>query len=307
VEVCAYAVMSNHLHVVLRIRPDIVEKWSDEFVVRRWGQLMLAQCKAMPDPPTDEQVQAALQDPDHVAELRRRLSCLSTFMGQLDEYIARTANAEDETTGHFWEGRFRCTRLLDEAALLACAVYVDLNPIRACMAKTPEDSRFTSIYDRILALRSNPSTVVLQHTDSLGAPADVDPEVTTGPADWLAPIRIEEVIAAAGDAAGTAEGTPRHRASDRGLLPLSLEDYIEIVEWTGRQQRADKPGAIPADLAPIFARLGLESEAWLKLTSQFTRMFTNAAGPIGLVKAAAERANKRWFQGARNSRASFRS
>jgi REP element-mobilizing transposase RayT len=305
VEVCAYSVMSNHLHVILRIRPDIVATWSDEFVVRRWGQLMLAQCKTLPEPLTDEQVQESLKDKERVAELRRRLSCLSTFMGQLDEYIARTANAEDETSGHFWEGRFRCTRLLDEAALLACSVYVDLNPIRACMARTPEQSHYTSVYDRILALRGNPSSVVLEHTDSLGAPADVDPAVTTGVADWLAPIRIADKMPAT-DSAEAADGTPHPRASDRGLLPMSLEDYIQIVEWTGRQQRADKPGAIPADLAPIFERLGLESEAWLKLTSQFTRMFANAAGPIGLVKAAAERAKKRWFQGAGHCRASFR-
>ena len=36
IDVCAYAVMSNHLHVVLRTRPDLVAGWSDEEVVRRW-------------------------------------------------------------------------------------------------------------------------------------------------------------------------------------------------------------------------------------------------------------------------------
>jgi hypothetical protein len=35
-EIAAFAVMSNHLHVILRIRPDVVALWSDQEVARRW-------------------------------------------------------------------------------------------------------------------------------------------------------------------------------------------------------------------------------------------------------------------------------
>lgn len=67
----------------------------------------------------------------------------------VNEYVARMANEEDKCTGHFWESRFKSQALLDERALLTCMAYVDLNPIRAAMAKDLKGSEFTSIQERI--------------------------------------------------------------------------------------------------------------------------------------------------------------
>ena len=152
IDLCAYAVMSNHYHIVVRVDGDAAQSWSGREVVERWLQLFsgpeLVQRYLEEDP-----LSAAEQDAvgSWIDTWRQRLHDLSWFMRCLNESIARMANREDRCTGRFWEGRFRSQALLDERALLACMAYVDLNPIRAGLAKTPEASDYTSIQQRINA------------------------------------------------------------------------------------------------------------------------------------------------------------
>ncbi|WP_371194352.1 hypothetical protein [Glaciecola sp. SC05] len=70
-------------------------------------------------------------------------------MSLLNQYIARKANKEDDCTGRFWEGRFKSQALLTEKAVLACMSYVDLNPIRAGIARDLQGSKYTSIRRRL--------------------------------------------------------------------------------------------------------------------------------------------------------------
>ncbi|MCL1050200.1 transposase [Shewanella abyssi] len=152
IDVAAYAVMSNHLHIVLHIDVDKVNQWSDRDVVEQWHKCFngtaLTQ-KFAKGEVIDEHLVAQLKH--QIAIYRSRLSDISWFMRCLNEPIARQANLEDNCTGHFWEGRFKSQALLDEAAVLACMAYVELNPIRAKMASTPEQSDFTSLKLRVTA------------------------------------------------------------------------------------------------------------------------------------------------------------
>lgn len=147
IEVCGYAVLSNHVHLVLRLNPDRATKWTAAEVVERWRRLFPASADAIRN----------CQCPERRAELitlwRARLSSISWFMRCLNEYIARRANREDNCSGRFWEGRFRSQALLDEGALLTCLAYVDLNPVRAGLANSLETSEFTSICERLNARR----------------------------------------------------------------------------------------------------------------------------------------------------------
>ena len=132
IDVLSYAILSNHLHVVLRTRPDVVGQWSDRQVSERWLRLFPGRrLEEYLGAPVAEEIEALSGDRTRVERIRVRLSDVSWFMRSLSEPIARMANRQDGCTGRFWEGRFKAQRIADEAGLLACSLYVDLNPIRA--------------------------------------------------------------------------------------------------------------------------------------------------------------------------------
>ena len=150
IDICAYAVMNNHYHVVLRIDLDKAREWSDKEVAERWMRIFSGpmQIRRWLDNAALEEGEIAIMK-KYIDTWRNRLYNLSWFMRCMNEAIARMANEEDKCTGRFWEGRFKSQALLDERALLSCMAYVDLNPIRAAIAKTPEESDYTSIQQRI--------------------------------------------------------------------------------------------------------------------------------------------------------------
>jgi hypothetical protein len=342
IEVCNYTLMSNHLHVVLRNRPDIAQQWSDHDIALRWCRVFPPRDDATGRPvePDEHDLAMVTADPDRLAELRTRLASLSWFMRCLCEKIARAANDEEGSSGRFWAGRFKSVALLDEAAILACSVYVDLNPIRAGLVATPEESAYTSGCDRIRSVAgcSNPS--VSSHQPSAAG----TPERPDG---WLCELTLQEASIEAGPASSGTGMTPERvpeatdwlnvtettivgsepsagfapvfgvaaqamtkrqlpaRASDQGFLPIEAEHYLMLLDWTGRELRADKRGAIPDHLAPILDRLGLNRSNWVETVRRFGRMFKQAAGRSSSLVDAAARCSRRWFQGKAAARAAF--
>jgi len=157
IDIVNYSILDNHYHLILRTRPDIANSWSDYEVARRWLSLCPNRYRSSkkPTPPLHLQISSLANSPDRIAQLRLRLCNLSWFMKHSNEFIARAANREDNVKGRFWESRFKSQSLLDLPAILACMVYVDLNPIRARIAPSPVSSNFTSIQQRIRAFNSH--------------------------------------------------------------------------------------------------------------------------------------------------------
>ncbi|MTI11952.1 transposase [Sansalvadorimonas verongulae] len=156
IEVCAYAVMSNHYHTVLHINAEQAKGWSTHAVLARWTQLFKGPFLVQRYLAGESLDKAEYTRVEEYAEgYRERLQSISWFMRCLNEYLARKANEEDDCKGRFWEGRFKSQALLDEAAVLSCMAYVDLNPVRAGLADSPEASDFTSLQERIEQYRVN--------------------------------------------------------------------------------------------------------------------------------------------------------
>lgn len=251
VDICAYAVMSNHVHIILHVDRDRSVSWSLDEVLRRWHALFkgtnLSQRYLRGDTLTKAEM-GALDNQINV--WRERLHDISWYMRCLNEAVAREANREDGCTGRFWEGRFKCQALLDEKALAACMAYVDLNPVRARMADTPESSEYTSVRRRITSA---------EHCTGEPDPNALFPFV----------------------------GNPR-RDMPNGL-PFHLKDYLELVDWTGRQLRLGKKGSIERNLPPILERLEIEPAHWVFMASHFESRFKSLVGTAYKLKAACHR------------------
>jgi REP element-mobilizing transposase RayT len=169
IAICAHAVMHNHLHLVLHVDVEQVKNWSTDEVLERWhklfkGTLLTQKYSSKKSNQTLNKFELAMVE--STADIyKERLMDISWFMRALNEPIARQANREDNCTGHFWEGRFKSQALLDEGSILACMAYVDLNPVRADIANTPEQSDFTSIQLRIkAAIKGEQPTELLAFT-----------------------------------------------------------------------------------------------------------------------------------------------
>lgn len=265
IDIAAFALMSNHYHLVVRVDTTKAALWSYQEISERWQLLFRLPILVERYLNGDSSVEAENQVVRAILEKwRSRLCDISWFMRCLNEHIARMANAEDHCTGRFWEGRFKSQALLDEKALLTAMAYVDLNPVRGQIAKTLETSDYTSIQQRL-------GRAV--HCAFHG-----------------------ELLQFVGDS---------QQSNARQHIPYQFFDYIELVEWTGRQMRLDKRGALDVTTPPILARLGISSNCWLQNCQQLETEFHQVIGTIGSIQQFCRALSLNWIHGQAACRRSF--
>lgn len=262
IEVSAYAVMNNHYHLVLYIDAEKAHNLSDKEVALRWTQLfhgpLLIQ-RFLKDQAISDAERLTVSD--IITLWRNRLMDISWFMRYLNEFIARKANAEDDCKGRFWEGRFKSQALLDDHALLSCMMYVDLNPVRAGIAKDLDDSNYTSIQDRIRAFNKSDSISESTKKSKEQQPA--------GLSNFL-------------------------DSKSLNGMPITVADYITLIDWTGRCVRADKRGSIKPTAPAVFSKLGLDEADWLHLCYKVQRSHPIAVGDNASLQNYNEHHHKHW-------------
>src|SRR5262249_43329148 len=246
VSVGGFSVMDNHLHVLLRLDPEIAQGWSDEELVRRWGRLFPPRDRSrQPLAVSKAWVQRRLQDTKWVGTARQRPQSPSRFMKCLKEPLSPLANQQDKTRGAFFEGRFKSVAILDEESLLAVCAYIDLNPVAAGIVKVPEASPHTSIKTRVEHVRAQKRTRDLQAAKRGGVAGSVA-SAKLEDSLWLCPI----------------EDRRRQDSSREGMLEsFSLGSYLLLVDYTGRLFR-DGKAAVSREVSGILERIGSSAESW---------------------------------------------
>ena len=261
IEVAAYAVMSNHCHLVVHIDEEATRGLSVDEVIDRWCTLYRGPEVVQRYRAGDSLSAAEREAVSTVVETwRGRLSDLSWFMRCLNEHIARRANAEDGCTGRFWEGRFKSQALLDETALITAMAYVDLNPIRAGIAKDLAGSDKTSVQQRLKTITGQP----------------VEPQM---PLQDFSRIESQANIG----------------------LPLNLQDYLNLVDWTGRCIRNDNRGAIDPRTPKLMAVLGIAEGEWLPTVTTMQARYEVVMGAPEKMKAHAQSRGGRFYRGYRHA------
>jgi len=268
IHLCAYAVMSNHYHLVVKLNPAESDAWPDNEVLERWTSLFRGPLLVQRYRAGESLNEVECDTVRSIATVyRQRLGSLSWFMKCLNEPIARQANAEDRCTGHFWEARFQSQALCSDQSLLVAMAYVDLNPIRAHMAPTPEQSEYTSIRMRLRG--------------------DDRPDEPCGPvARMLKRGELHHFETPIRPLLGFSDTSKPNNGfrSSTNTVPMREQDYLLLVDATGRLIAPGKRGSIDPSLAPVLDRLGLSPSQWTQASANFRQYFRN--GNLRLTQTA---------------------
>lgn len=291
IDVVAYVVLHNHLHTLLWTDPDRASAWSDREVARRWFALFPKSAAVAND--LDASIARAVRSRKRIRTWRARLTNLSWMMRCLKEPLARLANREEDSSGAFWEGRFKSYHVCDEAGALTCAVYIDLNVIHAGLARTPEESDYTSVQARIRLRKRFEQQVRAASSSSATSSEEgaTSPETNTAHSAAQPPSHRHTLRHPEDGLWLTPLGDDGKAAGRRSLFGMGIDAYLSLVDAMGRIVRADKRGAIPADSRPILERLGLDCESWVTAVTQSVRRMVGTT--VGVTSSLVREAKRR--------------
>jgi len=265
VNILAYSIMDNHYHVALQVDESLIQNMTDDEILERWTSVFKGH----------ECVQKYLNGDDlfvyeeeivkkYIQEYRRRMTDISWFMKTLNEHIAKKANKEDNVKGHFWEHRFLCIPIIGRERLLETMAYIDLNPLRAAVVKTPENGEFTSLKRRVELLKL--SKIGISFKDALNKKIKNSKDEIKK--DLLQHIEItnedlgnSDILKAFGFESCKGYLLGLEPLEDdlgnilRNHIDLSCEEYLKFVDQEGRKIREDKKGFIAQNESCIIERI----------------------------------------------------
>ncbi len=288
VDIAAFAILHNHYHIVVRVDDERIWEMPTEEVIRRWsllykGPIIIQRYMKQRQSMSEGEL---LQVEKLAAEYRTRLCDLSWFMRNLNEYISRRANAEDSVKGHFWESRYKCQALLDEKAVLAAMAYTDLNPIRAGISESIEESEHTSARQRVSEVQEQGNQH--QTLESAKSSSDTDNHDQEDNISRSAPLLPFDPVEAC-----------------KASIPFAFSDYLELIDTAGRVVHPTKRGYIPDATPELLVKLGIDLKTFIEHSNHFIERFGNHAGePARLTELAAKR-NARFLRGIGRARELF--
>ncbi len=260
IDIGAYAVMDNHYHVVLKVDTERANSLSDYEVLQRWSglyKLSNTAKKRLNHEALSDNEQLSLQQ--DLIKWKHELCNISRFMAEINQYIARRANTEDGCKGRFWEARFHSQAILDDDALLRTLIYVDLNPYRAGLTEIPSAADHTSIKRR---QQSTNTAFVPFQAASQSAKADV-----------------KNLI----------------KISTGMQLPISLPDYLNLLNWTASYLNHQPGEPRNLDQPSCFESLNFSKDQWLRTQSAKIHWHQKALGSKLSLRKYCRSLKKHWI------------
>ena len=211
IEVCGYSVMSNHLHLVLRIRPDLAEQWSADEIALRWCRVFPPRDDSTGEPidPGEPDLAMITANPEKLAERRASGEPVVVHEMLVREDCPRR-QCRGRSSGRFWAGRFKSVALLDEAAILACSVYVDLTRSGPGSRRRPRNRQPPRAATESWSILENSTRLASRMNPACPRPA-------SAPDAWLCELTLQETATSSRRAtAARAAATPQESASPAG-------------------------------------------------------------------------------------------